>query len=201
MAHYQKNLIRMIRKVSRKNKLGGFTSSSYLALVPKEARPSTFSWCWPICLCNSSYKIITKILANWIKPILPSLISENQGGFVLSRQIFNNIMIVQECMHSSVIRKENSIIIKLYMKNIFDRVNISFLSSILKKFGFSSEIIEIIRACTIGPWIAPLINGRPSELFQISWGLRQWCPLSPFIYIIMPYSSSKSLESVGEITY
>jgi len=65
---------------------------------------------------------------------------------VPSRQILDNITIVQEALHSSVMWKEQGIIIKLDMENAFDRVNLSFVLAILKKFGFPSKIIEIIKA-------------------------------------------------------
>lgn len=47
-----------------------------------------------------------QILSNRIKPLLPNLISKNQGGFVPSRHIMDNILIVQEALHSSLARKE-----------------------------------------------------------------------------------------------
>lgn len=86
--HWQiikKDLVRMIKNVFIKKKMGGFTKSSYLALIPKDVRPSTFSRFRPISLCNSSYKTITKIIANRIKKVLPEIISKNQGGFVPNR--------------------------------------------------------------------------------------------------------------------
>ena len=52
------------------------------------------------------------------------------------------------------------------MANAFDRVSLPYLLAALKKFRFSKEIIEVIHVCIIDPWIAPLINGRPSEFFQ-----------------------------------
>jgi len=85
--------------------MGGNTKSSYLALIPKESNPSTFSRFRPIFPCNSSYKIVTKIIENRIKKFLLEIISENQGGFVPSRQIIDNVIIVQEAIHSSVQRK------------------------------------------------------------------------------------------------
>jgi len=39
----EKYLLNMIRRVFRKKKMGGFTSSTYLALIPKESRPSSFN--------------------------------------------------------------------------------------------------------------------------------------------------------------
>ena len=49
--------------------------------IPKEKIPTTFSEFKPIFLCNSSYKIITKIIATIVKPLLSQIISKNQGDF------------------------------------------------------------------------------------------------------------------------
>lgn len=38
-----------------------------------------------------------------------------------------------------------------------------------------------------------MINGRPANLFLATRGLRQGCPLSPFLYILMEDSLSKKL--------
>ena len=86
-------------------------------------------------------------------------------------------------------------IIKLDMKNAFDRVNLSFLYQVLLTFGFSVEFVSLIKACTGRPWIDPLINGRPVDFFQASRGLRQECPLSLFLYILMVEALSRKLSA------
>jgi len=45
-------------------------NSTFLVLVPKFNNPTTFGDFRLISLCNPCYKIIAKILANMIKPIL-----------------------------------------------------------------------------------------------------------------------------------
>ena len=74
------DLYRMIKRFIRKAKVGGSTNSTFLALIPKEANPEPFNIFKPISLCDASYKILTKLLANRIKPLLDKLISPNQGG-------------------------------------------------------------------------------------------------------------------------
>eukprot|EP00253_Pinus_taeda_P010059 PITA_10059 len=190
----KKDLIKYFKWIQRKNKIGGYTNSTHLALIPKENRPSNFSRFRPISLCNSSYKIFTKVLASRLKPLLPMLISENQGGFMANRQISDSILLVQEASHSSHSRNEKGFILKLDLANAFDRVKHSFLFVVLQKMGFSSSFIDIIRACISGPSIAPLINDRPGPTFRSSRGLRQGCPLSPYLFLLMAESFSCALD-------
>jgi len=194
----KKDLLRLVRNFQRKEKLGGGINSTFLFLSPKENNPSNFGRFRPISLCNVSYKLCSKLLANRIKPHLHKLISQNQGGFIKGRQILDNVILVQEAIHASKGRKEKGMIIKLDMANAFDRVNHEFLLKVLEKFGFSEKIISMIKCCIGNPWIAPLINRRPTEFFESTRGIRQGCPLSPFLYIIMPESLSRKLLAEKE---
>ena len=100
--------------------MGGCINSTFLALIPKDVNLSSFDRFRPISLCNASYKIIAKLLANRLKPLLDKLIAPLQGGFLKGRHKVDNIVQVQEGLHSSFIRKEKGMIIKLDMKNAFD---------------------------------------------------------------------------------
>ena len=83
-----------------------------------------------------------------------------------------NFTLVQEAIHSSLLRKEQGMVIKLDLENAFDRVKHSFLLKVMSKFGFGENFIKWIRACISEPWIAPLVNGRATDFFKASEGLR-----------------------------
>ena len=103
----------MLNCSRNKKKLGGGTNSSFLALIPKDSKTMDFSRFKPISLCNSAYKILIKILANQLKILLPKLISENRDGFMQNRQIIDNVILVQEALHSIKESRERGIVIKI----------------------------------------------------------------------------------------
>lgn len=77
----------------------------------------------PISLCNVKYKILTKVLANRLKKILPRIISPNQDGFVKGRQILDGIIVVHGTIHSAHQRKDPRVIIKIDLSKGYDRVS------------------------------------------------------------------------------
>lgn len=81
----EKEFFKMIQKSQDCQKIGGCTNSAFLTLIPKEKGANSFSRFRPISLCNIGYKVITKVIANRLKRILPKIIPDNQGGFIHGR--------------------------------------------------------------------------------------------------------------------
>jgi hypothetical protein len=71
-----------------------------IALIPKQKGPETFNHYNPISLCNTVYKIVTKILVLKIKPFLHSLVSFLQTAFVAGRKGSDNIVIDQKLIYT-----------------------------------------------------------------------------------------------------
>eukprot|EP00253_Pinus_taeda_P027605 PITA_27605 len=74
------DLLRMAKDFHKKAKVGGSTKSTFLSLIPKEVNLATFDRFRPISLCNVSYKILAKLLANRIKPHLSSFLPVKEGS-------------------------------------------------------------------------------------------------------------------------
>lgn len=118
----------------------------------------------------------------------------NQGGFVRRRRIFDNIILVQEAMHSGLVRKEKGMVIKIDLANAYDRVRHSYLFEVLSCYGFDEGFRNWIKACIGEPWISPLVNGCTADFFKASRGLRQGFPLSPLIYVLQASVLSRLLD-------
>lgn len=61
-----------------------------IALVPKTKNPTKMTEFKPISLSNVVYKLVSKVLANRLKIILPKIITENQSAFLHARLITDN---------------------------------------------------------------------------------------------------------------
>ena len=94
-------------------------------MIPKIPSPVKLTHYRPIRLCNVSYKLVTKVIVDCIKDILPSLIGPTQSSFVPKMQIRDNVIVVQEVLHSMNIRKNRKGImtIKLDLEKAYDHLN------------------------------------------------------------------------------
>ena len=108
-----------------------------ICLIPKTTRPNEMSQFRPISLCNVCYKIISKVLCQRLKKVLPDRISETQSAFTAGRQISDNIMIAQEIFHALRTKtsgRNKRMAIKTDMSKAYDRMEWVFIEDVMRKW-------------------------------------------------------------------
>jgi hypothetical protein len=111
-----------------------------LVLVPKVDEPEDMAQFRPISLCNVVYKIISKCLANRLRPFLGDIISREQSAFISGRLITDNALLAYECIHYINQEKrpgKEYCVYKLDLSKAYDRVDWGFLKQVMIKLGFT----------------------------------------------------------------
>lgn len=148
---------------------------------------------------QQTYKILTKIIANKIKPVLNELIGPNQASFLKNRQATYNAIIVQKLIYYFKIMKgkKGNLLMKIDLEKAFDKIEWSFVKQTLHSFNFPLKISSLIMSSISTTMVAILVNGNRTEFFEPSRGIRQGGPMSPYLFILcMEYLSKSIYNSV-----
>ena len=161
--------------------------SQYLAtlvlLYKKGPRPDIKNW-RPISLLNTDYKLLSKVFAERIKKVLHKIINPEQRGCVPGRYIGENIRLIDDILYHIENESPESIILQLDQEKAFDRVEWSWLFSVLEYFGFGDRFINFLKTLYKDAKVSIMTNGYQSEYFQMSRGIRQGDALSALLYVI-----------------
>ena len=80
---------------------------------------------------------------------------------------------------------ENIILIFLDWEKAFDKVNHSRLIETLERMKLDQKMIDNIQALYGNPMFRTVHNNRTSDWKRQHSGIRQGCPLSPYLFVIM----------------
>ncbi|XP_038988602.1 uncharacterized protein LOC120112787 [Phoenix dactylifera] len=117
--------------------------ATFITLIPKRqeaAEPGHFR---PISLCTTLYKVVARIMVRRMKPLLPGIISQEQGAFIAGRNISHNVLLAQEMMWDlqQASKRRSLMAIKLDMERAYDRIRWRFLQQVLEAYGFHRQWI------------------------------------------------------------
>ncbi|CAN6678642.1 unnamed protein product [Malus baccata var. baccata] len=142
-------------------------NKTHIVLVPKVHHPESVSQFRPISLCNYSYKVLSKVLANRLKSVLPQLISPSQNAFVAGQKIHGHIGIAYEIFHflkGWKAKNKYELGIKLDMQKAYDHVESDFLDAIMEMM-VDRKLLDSVMMGVSGPIISHMFFTNDTLIF------------------------------------
>ena len=155
-----------------------------ITLIPKKDKSLCYIKNWrPISLLNCDYKTAAKSIASRIKRVLPSVINSDQTGFQKNRFIGENIRLLNSILSYTDIEKLPGLLLFIDFEKAFDALEWTFVEKTLKYYNFGNSLISWIKLFYTDISSSIQNNGWTSDFFNLSRGVRQGCPLSPYLLI------------------
>lgn len=185
------SVIRFVLLFFETGKLPENTNDALVVLIPKVLKPEYITQFRPISLCNVLFKTITKAMVGRLKSIMPKLIGPAQSSFIPGRLSADNIVVVQEAVHSMKKKqgRKGWMLLKLDLEKAYDRLRWDFLEDTLRAAGLSENWAKRIMECVAGPSMCILWNGEKSEPFKPSEDCDKeiHCPRTCLFYVWRDY--------------
>ena len=184
-------------------------NEAIIKLLPKKNNAERIEDWRPISLINTDFKILAIIITQRLQPALSKIIGEDQTAHLKNRNAHTNISITRDLIDLANSKKETMAIISTDFEKAFDRVDRTFMHKLLKKIGIPQNIRDYITIIYHETTAKININGFITRSFTTNRGVRQGCPLSALLYILVlevmleMIRNDNTLQSpkIGNITY
>ena len=144
----------------------------------------------PISLLQTSYKVLTKVLATRLQASLPRVISNSQQGFVHGRKMTKTVIMMITHLSTALEQEEVSAaqsrcILLLHFRKAYDTVDREFVYETLLQFGFDVRFIDLIRRIHAGTTASFVVNRSHSTPLPVRSEIQQGCPLEPLLLLLV----------------
>ena len=164
----------------------------------KDERNLAKNW-RPISLLNTDYKIASKVVTERLKSVMSSIVHYDQTCSVPGRTIFSNLQLIRDVLDMIDKTNETGILVTLDQEKAFDRVDHDFLMRVLSKFGFGPSFCGWVGLFYNNVFSRVICNGQLSSPIFLGRGVRQGCPLSPLLYVLVSEVLSTQIRKCKEI--
>ena len=171
-----------------------------LNILPKKGKDLRYLAHWrPVSLLTTDYKILTKALAMKLQKIIPSIVNSDQVGYIKKRYIGENIRIIQDIMLKAEQDELDAYITQIDFEKAFDSIEWPFLLKTLKDFNFGENFIKWIKILYTDIQSCVGNNGSYSAYFKLTRSIRQGCPISALLFLLVAEMIAIDIRNDREI--
>ena len=145
-------------------------------------------------LVDTSNRLLASALRFAVEPAFEQMIGESQRGFLRGRSILSNVLELEVAMQRAALDDEEAFALLFDMRAAFPSLEHAFLHKVLEELQVPAGVRAAVRALYAGQSCCLSMAGRWWEGFRITAGIRQGCPLSPLLYVLVTEPFNRQLD-------
>lgn len=170
-------------------------NTGILVLLPKKPT-ARIEDTRPLVVNNASNRIVAAAINASISPAVESVLSDNQNGFRPNRSTATNIEYFNRRFYEALEHKQFYDILLIDFKKAFDSISHRALFACIKAVGFSQSYCNVIEALFHEAHCLTSIPGSAPSKIHFGSGVKQGCPLSPTLFILIADVLDDMLSSI-----
>ena len=154
----------------------------------------------PICLLNTDYRLMAKVLATRLGPVLAAAVGAEQAAFLPGRTITSTVTFLQLLPPALRSGDKSAAVAFLDFRKAYDTVSREFLFRVMGEVGAGEGLVRWARLMLTDTTTAAVVNGYVSKQLRYDEGVRQGCPLAPLLYLFAAWALTcwlKECPAVG----
>ena len=151
----------------------------------------------PLCINNTDNRLIAFALVILILPIADSLLDAAQQGFIKGRLMTKHLRDLNAEFYAKWSSDEEFFVLLTDNAKAFDSIHHDFIFKTLSAQGFPTWFVSTVRSLLSSAVTCPTLN--PSTSIPICRGVKQGCPLSPILFVLIYDPLIRALKSFPDI--
>jgi len=118
------------------------------------------------------------------------------------RYILDNVLVTHETITWAKELDLDMVLLKLDFMKVYNMVCLPFLWGVLQATRVPPFFIQLCKLLFVGVEASMNINGSETDRFSITRGVRQGCPLAPYLFLFIDEAlniATKRAQSFGSI--
>lgn len=156
-----------------------------VVLIHKKGDKENLANYRPISLLNTFYKLVAAIIQNRLAIKLDNHLQQTQYGFRRKRGTAEALQYVRRMVDKGESRQNKTLLVLLDWEKAFDKIHHDKLFLALDRMNVPEQITKLIKSMYNNPQFKVSMDGKESNWHTQHTGIRQGCPLSPYLFILV----------------
>ena len=155
----------------------------------------------PLCIVDTANRLLTSAARIRWERLFCRWLHQDQRGFLPGRSMLANVVDLEHySMMCSLLHKRPAAFLFDFAA-AFPSLSQDFLLDMLKLLPIPRHVARLARSFYVGHRGCPTLEGQHGDMFELSAGIRQGCPLSPLLFVVVVDGLLRCMQRESPDTY